>query len=129
MNADKAVNPSRALWEKGDFTEIAGQMRQSGDLRRRDEHRDRMQPRGGGRVGRLHGLRATAGPALQREADGARRARGWSGRSMSQYELQPLRHGHALHSARVELEHLKIQFEAGEELVVRNVADDARSPW
>ena len=24
MNADKAVNPSRALWEKGDFIEIVG---------------------------------------------------------------------------------------------------------
>ena len=34
MNADTAatvVNPNKALWEKGDFTEIAALMRQSGE--------------------------------------------------------------------------------------------------
>src|SRR4051794_24136294 len=31
MNPTKAVNPNKALWEKGDFTEIAAFMRQSGE--------------------------------------------------------------------------------------------------
>src|SRR5512141_1586931 len=31
MNPSTAVNPNQALWEKGDFTEIAAFMRQSGE--------------------------------------------------------------------------------------------------
>jgi len=31
MNPSQAVNPNRALWEKGDFTEIAALMRESGE--------------------------------------------------------------------------------------------------
>src|SRR4029077_4954029 len=31
MNPSKAVNSNKALWEKGDFTEIAAFMRQSGE--------------------------------------------------------------------------------------------------
>jgi len=31
MNPSQAVNPNKALWEKGDFTEIAAFMRQSGE--------------------------------------------------------------------------------------------------
>src|SRR5258708_34806143 len=31
MNPAQAVNPNKALWEKGDFTEIAVFMRQSGE--------------------------------------------------------------------------------------------------
>src|ERR1700751_4803154 len=31
MNPSTAVNPNKALWEKGDFTEIAAFMRQSGE--------------------------------------------------------------------------------------------------
>src|ERR1700733_14126593 len=31
MNPSQAVNPNRALWEKGDFTEIAALMRTSGE--------------------------------------------------------------------------------------------------
>ncbi len=31
MNPTKAVNPNKALWEKGDFTEIAAFMRQAGE--------------------------------------------------------------------------------------------------
>ena len=31
MNSSNSTNPNKALWEKGDFTEIAGFMRQSGE--------------------------------------------------------------------------------------------------
>jgi ubiquinone/menaquinone biosynthesis C-methylase UbiE len=31
MNSNNSTNPNKALWEKGDFTEIAGFMRQSGE--------------------------------------------------------------------------------------------------
>src|SRR3954471_10529076 len=31
MNPSTAVNPNKALWEKGDFTQIAAFMRQSGE--------------------------------------------------------------------------------------------------
>src|ERR1700720_364861 len=31
MNPSTAMNPNKALWEKGDFTEIAAFMRQSGE--------------------------------------------------------------------------------------------------
>ena len=31
MNSTNSTNPNKALWEKGDFTEIAGFMRQSGE--------------------------------------------------------------------------------------------------
>jgi len=31
MNPSQAVNPNKALWEKGDFTEIAATMRESGE--------------------------------------------------------------------------------------------------
>ena len=31
MNPSQAINPNQALWEKGDFTEIAAFMRESGE--------------------------------------------------------------------------------------------------
>src|SRR5438270_8327861 len=31
MRKDRAMNPNKALWEKGDFTEIAALMRESGE--------------------------------------------------------------------------------------------------
>jgi 2-polyprenyl-3-methyl-5-hydroxy-6-metoxy-1,4-benzoquinol methylase len=33
LNKELAVNPNKALWEKGDFTRLAATMRQSGDER------------------------------------------------------------------------------------------------